>query len=422
MANKKKKPNLDFKKIIEDYHLIKNQAEVARKHNITMHYLRLLLKENNVKSYPNSVTNKVNANLVIEAYLKSRKANLVAEEFNIAHSSVLKILHDNGVNVKVYPYTDQELIDAYLKYKSSGKAAKELNVTEGLILNAMRRNGIEALYANRVKEGDVFGMLTVIRHTHVKITPSGYQQKIFECKCECGNTVEVPSSTLTSTQKNKKDCGCVFAKIQEKWELKRIIKKEKEDKWKAVLAERELKKQKKQEEKDKKEQEKLSKLPKIGERNELLVILEVHPKEKKLTVQCDCGKTNIIKIINFKKTKSCGCFLSKISTTHGWCKKDDHIKRRWYDRWRSMIKRCYREKCHAYKNYGARGIRVCDRWLEPNGAGCENYYNDIHNILGPQPSLEHSLDRIDNNGMYEINNMRWATNSEQTKNQRRFLK
>ena len=87
-----------------------------------------------------------------------------------------------------------------------------------------------------------------------------------------------------------------------------------------------------------------------------------------------------------------------------------------------MIKRCYDPKMHAYPNYGGRGIKVCDRWLEPNGVGSQNYYEDIHNILGPQPSPEHSLDRINNDGMYEITNLRWATNSQQAKNQRRNKK
>ena len=83
-----------------------------------------------------------------------------------------------------------------------------------------------------------------------------------------------------------------------------------------------------------------------------------------------------------------------------------------------MIKRCYNPKIKSYSNYGGRGITVCDRWREPDGVGCENYYNDIHNILGPQPSPEHSIDRINNDGPYEITNLRWATNSEQNKNKR----
>jgi hypothetical protein len=95
--------------------------------------------------------------------------------------------------------------------------------------------------------------------------------------------------------------------------------------------------------------------------------------------------------------------------------------RKWYDKWRSMVRRCYNVNFNRDNDYGGRGIKVCDRWLEPNGVGCENYYNDIHDILGPKPGDNYSLDRIDNDGMYEISNMRWATISEQNKNQRRRL-
>jgi hypothetical protein len=87
-----------------------------------------------------------------------------------------------------------------------------------------------------------------------------------------------------------------------------------------------------------------------------------------------------------------------------------------------MISRCHNSKTKNYHNYGGRGITVCDRWREPNGVGCKNYIEDIHTILGPQPSPEHSLDRMDNDGIYIIENMRWATNSEQVRNQRRNIK
>lgn len=75
-----------------------------------------------------------------------------------------------------------------------------------------------------------------------------------------------------------------------------------------------------------------------------------------------------------------------------------------------MIARCHRPSCEAFPNYGARGIRVCDRWR----AGFEAFLADV----GPRPSPKHSLDRINNDGNYEPGNVRWATRSQQLRNKR----
>lgn len=77
----------------------------------------------------------------------------------------------------------------------------------------------------------------------------------------------------------------------------------------------------------------------------------------------------------------------------------------------AMMNRCYNPKNPAYKNYGGRGIKVCDRWHD-----VQNYIQDI----GARPSPEYSIDRIDNDGNYEPDNIRWATNAEQNQNRRQF--
>lgn len=74
-----------------------------------------------------------------------------------------------------------------------------------------------------------------------------------------------------------------------------------------------------------------------------------------------------------------------------------------------MVTRCTNQKCHAFKNYGGRGIKVCERWMK-----FANFYAD----MGQRPSLKHSLDRIDTNGDYCPTNCRWATDFEQRRNRR----
>ena len=80
--------------------------------------------------------------------------------------------------------------------------------------------------------------------------------------------------------------------------------------------------------------------------------------------------------------------------------------------WRLMMRRCYDPECKDFPYYGARGIRVCRRWLDPR-----NFVADMH----PRPDGMR-LDRINNNGNYNKRNCRWATMAEQNRNTRRNIR
>lgn len=80
-----------------------------------------------------------------------------------------------------------------------------------------------------------------------------------------------------------------------------------------------------------------------------------------------------------------------------------------YDAWIGMKRRCNNPNSSRYKDYGGRGITVCERWMV-----VENFLTD----MGERPTIEHSLDRKNNEGNYEPSNCRWATHEEQNQNQR----
>lgn len=120
---------------------------------------------------------------------------------------------------------------------------------------------------------------------------------------------------------------------------------------------------------------------------------------------CQCGKETIVTGTHLRTghTVSCGCFHRESIAIHGV-----HGSKE-YNAWNSMIARCYNEKSENYKNYGARGISVCDRWRESP----VNFIADMGVC-----DKEKSLERIDVNGDYEPSNCKWATYTEQSRNKR----
>ena len=122
--------------------------------------------------------------------------------------------------------------------------------------------------------------------------------------------------------------------------------------------------------------------------------------------QCQyCGKEFEASTSNIKRgtTKSCGCQSQKYRNPHGL------RYHPLYSSWIDMKRRCYSPKNKDYSYYGERGIQVCERWLD-----IKNFIEDMY----PTWREGLSLDRIDVNGNYELENCRWATQSVQMQNTR----
>ena len=125
---------------------------------------------------------------------------------------------------------------------------------------------------------------------------------------------------------------------------------------------------------------------------------------------CDCGKTKKIIGVTLRsgRSKSCGCIRSEMNTerltVHGMTHSPENAV------WRCMKQRCYNPNNKEFHNYGSRGIKVCDRWLES--------FNNFIEDMGERPTHKHSIERINNNKGYSPGNCKWATMKEQSRNKR----
>ncbi len=150
--------------------------------------------------------------------------------------------------------------------------------------------------------------------------------------------------------------------------------------------------------------------------NQLTVISKGTPSNAghpQWNCRCICGQVKVVRQSHLiaLTVMSCGCLakqdLIKRQTTHGGYGTPE------YSSWRSMKDRCLNPTDKNYKDYGGRGIVICDQW---------NAFPNFLTDMGKRPSLQYSIERIDVNGNYEPDNCIWATAKQQSINRRNTIR
>ena len=246
------------------------------------------------------------------------------------------------------------------------------------------------------------------------------------CRCKCGNIKKQKVDNIKNGRsKMCKECANKKRKKEKKQKEEKILKLRFNNHlnwtenntfigtYKEFLEECKKRKEIEQKKKKIKEEKELNK--ELGQKYGRLTVIEIIKPKKGLTkwrCKCDCGNEyiGIGKYIKYGNIKSCGCIAKELQ-------ENAIVYKRIYKVFRGMIERCYNPKNKNFKNYGGRGITICEEWKKDPRKFIDWAYKNGYNEKAKK--WECTIDRIDVNGNYEPNNCRWVDMKIQAKNKRR---
>lgn len=281
--------------------------------------------------------------------------------------------------------------------------------------------------------GNRFGKLVVIKRAEDYVSPSGHHSTMWQCKCDCGNICKAFATELKNGK--KKDCGCEKRNNLSKSHIKDLsgkrfgkltvisyaYTKNKNSYWickcdcgnEKTMMSSTIQKAKGCGKCSEREFEDLS-----GKKYGRLTVLRRSDKKDKhvcFECICDCGNKVTVRATALKsgKTKSCGCIKKEKYKIGGYNLKHGCRNHPAYGAYSKMRDRCYNSNVKSYRDYGERGITICDEWTGQEGV--KNFCEWADNT-GYQKGLE--IDRIDNDKGYSPDNCRWVDKFVQANNKR----